>query len=419
MPNASHRPPHLRDLRHNFTVHTIDAGFFGLALGMASFVSVLPQFVASLTDSPLWIGLIVSIQPLGWHLPQLLTANRVNRLRRFMPMIMRTTTAERIPFFLLALLALASPALPAGLAIALIYALVLAIGIGGGLTATPFQALVAKIIPPARQGAFYGIKTGSANLMLAIGAVAAGWILERGAGMTAFALCFALAGAATVVSWIFLSRTREPDAEPVVDTAFGGVEDRLRDRASRILAGDANFRWFLAARTCAQVTVMAAAYYSVYAIKHFGVGPATAGYLAATFALAQTVGNPFMGWAGDHWGHRRTMTLGMLAGAAGALVALAAPAPTWLFAAFALTGIANVAAFTLPLALNLRFGAPDERTAYIGLSSTVTAPSIFLAPLIGGWLADRAGYGATFAVAAAGGLVAALVLWTKVEEPGE
>lgn len=405
------------DMRHNFTVHTIDAGFFGLALGVASFVSVLPLFLATFTDSPLAIGLIASIQPLGWHLPQLLTADRVNRLRRYMPMILRATTMERVPFFLLAGLAWASPRLPAAATVLLTYALVLWIGIGGGLTSTPFQALVAKIIPRSRQGAFYGLKTGAANLMLAIGAVAAGAILGRWPGGAGFALCFVLAGLATGVSWAFLAWTREADAEPVVRLASGQAPERLRARAGRILASDVNFRWFLVARTAAQTTVMASAYYTVYAIQRFGAGPATAGYLTAAFALAQTVGNPLMGWLGDHWGHRRTMALGMLAGAAGAGVALAAPSASWLFAAFVLTGIANVAAFTLPLALNLRFGAPDQRTAYIGLSSSLTAPSIVLAPMVGGWLAGAAGFRAAFAVAAAGGLVAAAVLLARVREP--
>lgn len=406
------------DLRHNFIVHTIDASFFGLALGVASFVSVLPLFLDTVTDAPLAIGLIASIQPLGWHLPQLLTADRVNRLRRYMPTILRATTLERIPFFVLAGLAWQAPHLPPGTTLVLTYAIVLWIGIGGGLTSTPYQAMVAKIIPPVRQGAFYGLKTGAANLMLAIGAVGAGRVLERWPGSGGFAACFAAAGLATVVSWFWLARTREPDAEPVVRLASGLPAERLRARAGRILARDANFRWFLVARTCAQATVMAAAYYTVYAVQRFGAGPAAAGYLAATFAVAQTVGNPAMGWLGDRWGHRRTMALGMLAGAGGAGIALAAPGVLWLHAAFFLTGLANVAAFTLPLAYILRFGAPDQRTAYIGLSSSLTAPSIVLAPIVGGWLAGAAGFGAAFAVAAAGGLAAAAVLGVKVREPG-
>lgn len=410
------QPP--ADVRFNFAIHTADAGFFGLGLGLSSFVTVLPLFLATLTDSPLWLGLIAAVQPLGWHLPQILTADRVTRLRRYMPMILKMTAGERIPFFGLALVAALSPRLPAGVTLVLTFGLVLLIGIGGGLTATPFQAMVAKIIPPRRHGAFYGLKTSSANLLLALGAVSAGVILDRAAAPGGFVLCFTLAGLATVVSWVILAQTREPDAEPTISLRSGLAPLRMRERIADVLGRDANFRWFLAARSLAQVAVMAAAFYTVYAVKHFGISATTAGLLTAMFAFAQVVANPLMGWAGDHWGYRRIMALGMAAGAAGAAVALAAPAPSWLFLAYFLTGVANVAAFTLPLALNLRFGGPAERTVYIGLSSSLTAPSIVLAPIAGGLLASLAGYGATFALAVAGGLGAAAVLGLKVAEPG-
>jgi hypothetical protein len=81
-------------------------------------------------------------------------------------MILKMTAGERVPFFGLALVAALSPRLPAGLTLVLTFGLVLLIVIGGGLTATPFQAMVAKIIPPRRHGAFYGLKTSSANLLL-------------------------------------------------------------------------------------------------------------------------------------------------------------------------------------------------------------------------------------------------------------
>lgn len=418
-PPPSSQPPHAPDhVRFNFVVHTADAGCFGLGLGLASFVTVLPLFLATLTDSPLWLGLIVAVQPLGWHLPQILTADRVTRLRRYMPMILLMTTGERIPFFGLAALAVLSPELPKGVTLALTFALVLWIGIGGGLTATPFQAMVAKIIPTRLHGAFYGVKTASANLLLAIGAVAAGMLIDRYPAPISFGLCFALAGAATAVSWALLALTREPDAEPTISLRAGLPPLRLRRRIADVVGRDRNFRWFLVARSLAQVSVMAAAFYTIYAVKHFHVRGTTAGGLTAAFALAQTVANPVMGWAGDRWGHRRMMALGMTAGATGAGLALAAPAAGWLFLAYFLTGVANVAAFTLPLALNLRFGGPAERTVYIGLSSSLTAPSIVLAPIVGGWLAGVAGYGATFAQAGLGGIAAAAVLELKVVEPG-
>jgi len=88
-----------KHLRHNFTVNVLDGAFFGLAMGMASFVTVIPLFVSTLTDSVLLIGLIPAIHTVGWQLPQLLTVNRIARLRRYKPMVILVTINERLPFF--------------------------------------------------------------------------------------------------------------------------------------------------------------------------------------------------------------------------------------------------------------------------------------------------------------------------------
>jgi len=64
-------------LRYNVTVGMIDGGFFGFALGFASFGTILPLFVASMTNSATLIGLVPAIHAAGWLLPQLFTANPV------------------------------------------------------------------------------------------------------------------------------------------------------------------------------------------------------------------------------------------------------------------------------------------------------------------------------------------------------
>jgi predicted MFS family arabinose efflux permease len=69
------------------------------------------------------------------------------------------------------------------------------------------------------------------------------------------------------------------------------------------------------------------------------------------------------------------------------------------------------------LALTSQFGSPAERPYYIGLSNTLTAPATLLAPILGGWLADAAGFGAAFGLAAAGAVATALILLAYVREP--
>jgi hypothetical protein len=97
--------------RFNFIVNVLDGGFFGSAIGFASFITVIPLFVDTMTDSALLIGLIPAIHSVGWQLPQLFTANRVARLRRYKPMVLFMTIHERLPFFGLGLVAWLLPSL--------------------------------------------------------------------------------------------------------------------------------------------------------------------------------------------------------------------------------------------------------------------------------------------------------------------
>src|SRR5574338_1246114 len=99
-------PEETKNLKLNYTVNILDGAFFGFGIGFASFSTVIPLFVATMTDSAILIGLISAVHVMGWQIPQLLTAQHVSRLARYKPMVMWMTIHERIPFIGLALVAL-------------------------------------------------------------------------------------------------------------------------------------------------------------------------------------------------------------------------------------------------------------------------------------------------------------------------
>src|SRR5574342_36630 len=112
-----------QNLRFNFTVNILDGGFFGLALGFASFITIIPLFVSQMTDSALLIGLVPAIHSVGWHFPQLLTAGWVSRAKRIKPLVLWTTIHERVPFLGLALVAWFLPQLGVQTAVVLTFLL--------------------------------------------------------------------------------------------------------------------------------------------------------------------------------------------------------------------------------------------------------------------------------------------------------
>ena len=143
----------------------------------------------------------------------------------------------------------------------------------------------------------------------------------------------------------------------------------------------------------------------------------TAGYLTAALTISQTIANLAMGWLGDRFGHLAMLVIGALCISFSALLALKAPSLDWFYLIFILEGLANVAIWTIGMAITVEFGTESERPIYIGLSNTLAAPITILAPLFGGWLADNAGFGATFLTSAVGGLVTAMVLIFLVRNP--
>jgi MFS family permease len=403
-----------KNLRYNFVVNLADGAFFGAALGFASFVTIIPLFVSSLTDSAILIGLIPAIHSMGWQLPQLLMANRVAQQRRYKPMVLWLSIQERIPFLGLAIVAWFLPSLPKGTAVLLIFGLLVWQGLGGGFTATAWQSMIGKIFPHERIGTFFGAQSAAANLLASASAIGAGILLERLDSPLDFTLCFLLAAVAMAISWGFLALTREEDRQP-----NGGFErnSAFLENLGVILRRDRNFRWFLAARMLSQLALMASAFYTVYAVRTHGLSEGTIGLMTGVLMATQVTANPVMGWAGDRFGHRLILLVGISSAITAATIAWLAPTGAWFYLVFVLAGIANVAAWTTPMAMTLEFGSEGERPAYIGLANTLVAPSTFLAPLFGGWLADYAGYQATFLASAIAGLVTTIVLYTGVRDP--
>lgn len=398
-----HDPEMQCDVRYNTTVNILDGSFFGGALGIASFVTVIPLFMNTLTDSALLIGLISAIHSVGWQLPQLFTARRVASLHRFKPMVLLMTINERLPFLGLALIAWFVAALGRELALILTITLLVWQGLGGGFTATAWQSMIGKIIPVHRRGTFFGLQSAAANLLASGGAIIAGLILQRLPSPLDFALCFGLASIAMLISWLFLAQTREPAREP---EAAPATQRDFRQQLGTILRRDVNFRWFLVVRIIAQLGLMATAFFTVYAVRRFSMSDQTAGVLTALYLIAQTLANPIMGWLGDRLGHRLMLELGSLVALIAATGAWLAPSLIWFYLIFVCAGIANVAFWTTSIAMTLEFGTITERPAYIGLANTLVAPATLIAPLIGGWLADHAGYNITFMVAAIGSSIA-------------
>jgi MFS family permease len=403
-----------QQLRYNVTVGLTDGGFFGLAIGFASFGTILPLFVASMTDSATLIGLVPAIHAAGWLLPQLFTAKNTSRLRRYKRTVLTNTVHERVPFLGFAAVALLLPAIGIKMGLLLTFLLLIWQGLGGGFTANPWTSMISKIIPSENRGTFFGLQAAVANLFISGAAVGAGYLLDFFNSPIDFALCFIIASFFFTISWFALAATREPeDTEKVIEEHHLP----LWQGAGRIIQRDRNFSWFLVARFLSQFATMGFSFYIVYALRRFDADAIILGYLTATLTITQTLANISMGWLGDRFGHRAMLILGGVSAMLSSLLAWFAPSIIWFFPIFILAALTNVSIWTNGMTMSTTFSSEAERPFYIGLAQTLTAPATILAPLIGGWVADSFGFVPTFTISTILSMVMILILWLIVKDP--
>jgi len=403
-----------KHLRYNIIVGLLDGGMFGVALGFASFGTILPLFVATMTNSATLIGLVPAIHSAGWLLPQLFTASRTSRLRRYKRTVLLMTIHERIPFLGFGIVALLLPKIGVQAGLIITFLLLTWQGLGGGFTANPWTSMISKIIPPENRGTFFGVQAAVANLFISASAIVAGYLLNWYEMPLNFAVCFFIAVVFFTTSWVALAFTRElTDHDKVID------ENPVPfwQGAAQILKRDKNFNWFLAARIISQFGTMGFSFYIVYALRRFQMDEVTAGFFTATLTISQMVANASMGWMGDRVGHRLMLIIGSISAVASSFLAWFAPSLGWFFPIFALSGFANVAIWTNGMTMSVDFSDEKERPFYIGLTQTLTAPATIIAPLLGGWIADTLGFVNTFAVSVVLSIVMAAILIFLVKEP--
>ena len=403
------------NLRWNFGVNIIDITFITLGLSLISRETVMPVLVSTLTDSKLAIGLVPAMWSLGYYLPQLLMANVTERMTFKKPFVMFVGgLGERVPYLVIALciwfLAVARPNLTL---------VIFLLGVGtaafsAGIATPAWFDMIAKVIPVQRRGVWSGLGHSLGAIMGIFGAVVVGRILVNYAYPNNYAALFFLAFIFVAISWVGLALNREPPSiitkEPIPFTRYLG-------QLPAVLRRDHNYTRFLISRSTIQLGAMAAGFFMVYGTETFAMSGAGVGWLTGVLIASQAVMNLIWGVIGDRQGHKMVLTGAAVAMIGAVLVTWYAPSAAWLTATFILLGAYLAADSVSALNIILEFCPPEDRPTYIGLTNTLLAPVLIVAPLIGGWLATWAGYRGLFIAALSVGLIGVLLLAFWVNEP--
>jgi MFS family permease len=406
--------PAVDNVRWNFTVNVLDITFFTLALSLVSRETVMPVLVSSLTDSKLAIGMIPAIFTLGYYLPQLFSANQSERLVHKKPFVaVISFFGERLPYLLIGIslyfFALDSPLI----ALSLLFIFLGVHSSSAGYVTPAWFDMIAKVIPLRRRGIWSGLGHGlGAVISIVVLYLVALPVMDTAVYPRNFVILFLLAFAAMLVSWVNLVLNREPPSANVKQTVTATAYFR---QLPGILRRDSNYARFLISRSIVQLATMASAFYIVFGTEAFSVDASGVVVLTIVTVSSVAVMNLVWGFIGDHSGHKLVLTLAAFCLALAAVIAIAAPDQHYLAATFVLLGAYTAADNVSGLNIILEFCAPEDRPTYIGLTNTLLAPVITLAPLIGAWLATALGYQPMFAVSmavsAAGGTL--LLFWVR------
>ena len=404
-----------RNFRWNFLVNAFDGATFGFGTAFFSSTIILPLFVSHYTDNPLVIGLIAFLGWGGVLLPQLFTANAVQRapLKKVFPVTLGFFL-ERLPIFLLPLMIYTLADSKPLLTVVLFFVLYTWHNFGAGLIIVGWQDMIAKVIPVDKRGRFFGISNFLGNGMGILGALAVPVILGRYTFPLGYVAVFTITAVFFFISWVSLSLTREPavpsSKPPVSQAAY------LRS-LPQILRRDHNFRAFLIAQIAFALSGMATGFLVVYTARTWDLPDAQASGFMVALQIGLVLANLGFGFFSDRRGHKLTLEITCLLNILVLGLAAIAPNPSWFFAVFFLSGAVSAGSFISGISIVYEFTAAEDRPTYIGLANTIPGIAVTLAPLLGGWLAGVMDYQPMFITAAVFGLVSWILLHFIVREP--
>lgn len=397
------------NLRRNFVALALDFGFFGLAMSFASTATILPALAERLGGPNLVIGSLPSLALLGRSLPALFSARLVESRPRKLPIVLTYTLWERLPWLALALVVYGFSESNPSLVLGFLVATLMLVSMVGGALSPAWSDLVAVVIPGGYRGRFFAVGSAVSTGLGLAGALLSGFLLRSYGFPGGFALCLGAAFLLLMVSYAVMALTREPSAEGAPATP--DWRSHL-DRLPAIVRGNPAFAWHLAGRALTALAMMSIGFYTVHALRALGAEEWHAASFTFALLASQAVSGLVLGSLADRSGHRVVLLLGSLAAGGASLAALAVGDLLLYHAVFLLLGLSlastNVASLTMVMEMA---GGPDRPT-YLGLATTAQAPFALAAPLLAGFLADRAGLGAVFAAGTLFSLGAAAVyLW--------
>jgi len=402
-----------KDYRWNFFVNSVDFAFFSLGMTFGSILTLFPLFAKNLGASNLQIGLIPAISNLGWGIPAILGAKYAEKTPKKLNLVLKVTLGERLPYFFMVLISFFI--VPHSSKIAL-YLSLLMLGIATfsmGFLGPPWMSMIEKVIDPKRRGTYFAIGNGFGAIMGVGGAALSRYFLATYPFPKNFGYSFLCASAAFLVSFVFLALTREiPDEHVKENIPFSkylrGIKHVLKDK---------NFRNYIVNRILSALMLASNGFIVVYSLKKFFISDEIVADFTAFLLVSQGLSSFVFGPMGDKIGHKFTLILGKIFYIVAILLLIFGNKVFYIYIVFILVGLVNSTGMVGDFAITLDLVSNKRKELYMGVLNLLISPFSFLAPLLGGKIADLLGYKALFYFSAVIGIFSLMFLIRFVKDP--
>jgi len=357
--------------RANFLCHLVEGVFASFGMGVAGGV-ILQLLVVRLGYSAATLGFIASLGMVGTLL-QVLVAPNVEAARRKKRLVLLLGIGQRLPLLMIGLGVFIFGRRAPGVCIAILAAAQVIGGLSVRVLVAPWLDLLAETVPGNWLGRLFGLRNSISSALCMAAAGVNAVILVSLAFPANFALIYAIAFVSMAISWLIFALVDElpESAAPRQRQAHGHY---YRDLVL-VLRHDAHYRWFLGFQALHRLGGGVAAFYAMFAARHYGIGAAfVAGAFIVASRSAAIVGSLGLGAVAGRIGYRRMMEIGVVLESCAALLAVFASSGYAFVAVVFLTALGGAAGGVSAMPFTMRLFPRGRRVGYSALSAVALLP---------------------------------------------
>jgi MFS family permease len=371
------------NLRRNVSAMLIDAVGWPLGQSFLSPQTILPLFIALLTNSTFVIGLVVAVQSVCLLVPQLFIANHLEhmRLRRIFVVVIGVIM-ERVPYLVLAITVLVVP--EHGMVLVIFFLCWIVANTGTGLNMPAFLGLYAKTIPAQMRGRVGGVGNSVGTLLAVGGAYVTSIILNRTHGLGGFSWLFLIGFLILLVSVLPLGFVDERPS-PTRTTRKPTLE-YLRELPS-LLHTNHQFARYVLFQSLMQLAYSAPPFITAYAVLKLGVTAESVGFSTAILMGATAIGSLVVGLMADRRGYRRIFVVAGVGAILAYGILILLPSLPLVYVSYFLAGIV-LSAQSMGNNMTMEYCGPENAGTYTAIVFTASAPARVLGPLALGAIAQ-------------------------------